>query len=123
MKKIMAVLSVMLFMGSIGMVSGCATIQGWLGKTVCSPTADQVVSYTQQIADASDSLVYFQGLVPTVPIAAIIAGLKLAIQVLSDARDGICKDATQLAAAQDQINTSKTLTMQLKAGKKIMLVR
>ena len=117
MKKIMAVL-VILFM-----VGGCATIQGWLGKTVCSPTADQIESYAQQIADASDSLVYFQGLIPTIPVVAIIAGLKLAIRILSDARDGICVDTGQIVVAQDQISTSKSLTMQLKTGKKMMLVK
>lgn len=115
MKKIMAVLVIMF------MVGGCATIQGWLGKTVCSPTADQVASYAQQIADASDSLVYFQSLIPTVPVAAIVAGLKLALKILSDARDGICQDPAQLATAQDQINTTKGLTKQLKAGKKLSI--
>jgi predicted small secreted protein len=115
--KIMAVLAI------FGILSGCATIQGWLGQTVCSPTADQVVSYAQQIADASDSLAYFQELVPTVPILAIIAGLKLAIKVLTDAKNGICEDPAQLAAAQDQISTTKNLTKQLKAGKKLTLVK
>lgn len=123
MKKIIAVLVMAAFVGSMGMVSGCTTVQGWLGKTVCSPTVDQAASYVQQIADASDSLVYFQGMVPTVPIAAIVAGLKLAIKVLSDARDGICQDTAQLAAAQQQVNTTKDLTKQLKAGKKLTLVR
>jgi predicted small secreted protein len=115
--KIMAVLAI------FGMLSGCATIQGWLGKTVCSPTADQIVSYAQQIADASDSLAYFESLIPTIPIMAIIAGLKLAIKVLSDARDGICQDPVQLASAQEQVKTSKNLAMQLKAGKSLMLVK
>jgi hypothetical protein len=123
MKKIMAVLVMVLFVGSIGMVSGCATIQGWLDKTVCSPTADQVASYAQKIADASDSLVYFQGLVPTVPVVAIIAGLKLAIKILTDAKNGICQDPTQLVTAQDQVNATKGLAKQLKAGKKLMLVK
>ena len=104
------------------MVGGCATIQGWLGQTVCSPTADQVMSYTQQIADASDNLAFFQSLAPTVPILAIISGLKLAIKILSDARDGICQDPTQLASAQEQISTSRSLSMQMKSGKKMMLV-
>ena len=113
----MAVLVIMFMLG------GCATVQGWLGQTVCSPTADQVASYTQQIADASDSLVYFQSLVPTVPIAALIAGLKLAIKVLSDARDGICQDSAQLASAKEQVNTSQNVAIQLKAGKNMMLVR
>ena len=106
-----------------GMLSGCATIQAWLGQTVCSPTADQVMTYTQQIADASDSLAYFQTIVPTVPIMAIIAGLKLAIKVLSDARDGICQDQAQLTSAQEQVSVSKNMAMQLKAGKKMMLVK
>ena len=112
--KIMAVLAI------VGMLSGCAT---WLGQTVCSPTADQVVSYAQQIADASDSLVYFQGLIPTIPVVAIIAGLKLAIKVLTDAKNGICQDPAQLVSAQEQVSVSRNLTMQLKAGKKMMLVK
>ena len=116
-------MKIMVILVTVFMIGGCATIQGWLGKTVCSPTADQIMVYTQQIADASDSLAYFQTLTPTVPIIAIIAGLKLAIKVLSDARDGICQDEAQLASAQEQVSVSKNMTMQLKAGKKMMLIK
>lgn len=119
MKKyfVIAVLAMCLVVG------GCATIQSWLGKTVCSPTADQVAVYAQQISEASDALVYFQGLMPSIPVAAIVTGLKMAIKVLADARDGICQDPTQIASAQSAVADSTNMAASLKMGMQLKLTR
>jgi uncharacterized protein YceK len=95
--------------------SGCATI--------CSPTADKVEMYAQQIAQASSALVYFQDQVPTVPIQAIITGLQLAINLLSQARDGVCVDAKALAAAQNNVGQNITIMKNLKMGKALKMDR
>lgn len=98
---------------------GCA---GWT-QTLCSPTADKVASYTQQIAQASSALVYFQDEVPTVPIQAIITGLQMAINLLSQARDGICVDDKALAAAQANVGQNALIMKGMKMGKALRLDR
>ena len=98
--------------------SGCA----YFKTQICSPTADQAMSYAQQIAQASDSLVYFQSLVPSVPLAAIIAGLKLAVLTIQQAKDGVCIAPEQIATAQSAVQCAGGVALQMKMGKALMLV-
>jgi hypothetical protein len=113
MKKLAIVVMVLaLFLG------GCA----WSKTQICSPTAEQAMSYAQQIAQASDALLYFQSLVPSVPLAAIIAGLKLAVATLQQAKDGVCLTPEQIATAQSAVQNAGMLALQLKMGKSMTLV-
>jgi hypothetical protein len=106
-----------LVLGLALLVGGCARMQ----QNICSPTADQVAAYSQQIADASDALEFFQAMAPSVPVLAIIAGLKLAVATLNQARDGYCADAAQLAAASDAIVNAKSTAASLQAGQRLTL--
>ncbi len=98
--------------------SGCV----WMQKQVCNPTADQAMSYAQQIAQAADSLLYFQSLVPSVPLEAIIAGLKLAVATLQQAKDGVCIAPIQIVAAEMTVLNTCSVVKQLKMGKALVLV-
>lgn len=97
--------------------SGCAYVK----PTLCNQNVEQAAAIAQQIADASDSLAFLQALVPTVPVLALIAGLKLTISTLEQMRAGYCATPQQTEAVAATISSAKTVTAQVKAGKKLTL--
>ena len=104
---------------AMALIGGCA---GWT-TTLCSPTADKVADYTNQIAQASSALVFYQDQAPTVPIQAIVSGLQMAVALLIQARDGICVEQKALAAAQANVGQSTAVMKSMKRGKMLRLDR
>lgn len=98
-------------------LSGCAAFK----TAACKPTVTEAIAYADQIAQASDSLAFLQTLVPTVPIVAIMTGLKLAISVLKQAQAGYCVEPAVIADAQTQVQSSTNIVSQMKRGVKLGL--
>lgn len=93
-------------------LSGCALFK----STLCNQKADEIAAISQQIADAADSLAFLQTLIPTAPVLAMIAGLKLTIATLNQMRNGYCATPEQTAAIRATIGNAQLTQAQVKAG-------
>ena len=98
----------------LAMVSGCATMQNFF----CKPTANEQTQAQTYLAAAQAELATLQA-IPTSPtVAAIIAGLQLAIPVFQQVINGTCVAVADFQNAQNSVSNSKTLvnTVRKKAG-------
>lgn len=85
-------------------VCGCAALK----NALCSPTAEAVVAAGEKLALAEATLAYLQELVPIPEVELTIAGLKIAIPILRQIKNGIC------VSAEDEANASQVAVTSLK---------
>lgn len=105
MKNILAIILILTLAG----VSGCETLK----NAFCSPTAEQIMVAGERLALASDTLNYLEGLSPSPEVSASIAGLKIAMPILRQIKDGICVSVEEEANANVVLNSTYTYAAKL----------
>jgi hypothetical protein len=100
MKKFWAVILI----AALGGICGCTTIQ----SVFCSPSAEQVMTAGEKLAQAEATLKFLLELVPVPEVAAAIAALKIAIPILRKIKDGIC------VTSEDENNANQVAVTSLK---------
>lgn len=84
---------------------------------ICSPTADQIDAWSQDILSGTDLIAFLALLPQTAVIAAILDGLKASVKVLDQARQSICTRLADIEQAKTNIQNAQT-TAAMKYGYK-----
>jgi len=76
-------------------------------QVICSPTAEQVAAWGQEILSGTDLLSFLELVPQTAAIMGIVNVVKAGINVLEKARQGICTRLTEIEAAKAAIQTEQ----------------
>jgi len=102
----------------LAMVSGCASMQNFF----CKPTVDQQTQAQVYLNSAQAELATLQAVASSPTVAAVIAGLQLAIPVLEQVIKGTCVAVADFQNAQNAVSNSKIManTLRKKAGQALI---
>ncbi|MHB9075824.1 MAG: hypothetical protein ACYC6G_20165 [Desulfobaccales bacterium] len=125
MQKLLILIMVLVLFVVLIPASGCTPkntvsapdVPSEVTDIICSPTAEQVAAWTQEILSGSDLLSFLKLLPQTAAIMAIVNGAKAGIKVLEQARQGICTRLADIEQAKADIQSAQT-TAAMKYGYK-----
>ncbi|MHB9074643.1 MAG: hypothetical protein ACYC6G_14090 [Desulfobaccales bacterium] len=122
-KALILVMCLTLLIGSL-VAPGCApkattapNVPSEVTDIICSPTAEQVAAWTQEILSGTDLLAFLELLPQTAAIMTIVNGAKAGIKVLEQARQGICTRLADIEQAKTNIQEAQA-TAAMKYGYK-----